>query len=344
VAKIGTYAFLHCKGPIYCEAPSKPSGWNSDWSAGYTGEIIWGWGAPPADTKAPTLSKASATRASATTAKVSFTSSEAGSYYRAVLTKGAKAPAINTTGAGSALKAGSQSLTVGGLVSTKAYDIYLIGKDAAGNVSTKLKVSVSAWKAGFTGWKKTGSQWYYYKAGTKQKNTALSIQGKVYSFSATGAMITGWAKIKGVKRYHDSEGIAVKGWKQIGKNWYYFKTKGAGMVTGAQKISGAWYVFAGGNSGRMLTGWQKVGKSWYYLRGGSDGRAYRGWVQSGSNWYYFNPKTAKMATGWQKISGRYYYLSGANDGHMVTGTKTIKGVKYRFNASGALVAPKAPKK
>jgi glucan-binding YG repeat protein len=51
-----------------------------------------------------------------------------------------------------------------------------------------------------------------------------------------------------------------------------------------------------------------------------------------------------MATGWRKIGGRYYYLSGANDGHMVTGTKTIKGVKYRFNASGALVSPKAPKK
>jgi uncharacterized delta-60 repeat protein len=196
----------------------------------------------------------------------------------------------------------------------------------------------------FTGWKKQGSHWYYYKSGTKQKNTALSIKGAVYSFSKTGAMMTGWAKIKGVWRYHASTGAATKGWKKIGNNWYYFKQKGAGMLTGAHKISGAWYVFAKGDSGRMLTGWQKVGKSWYYLRGGSDGRAYRGWVQSGSKWYYFNPKTAKMATGWKKISGRYYYLSGANDGHMVTGTKTIKGVKYRFNASGALVSPKAPKK
>jgi uncharacterized delta-60 repeat protein len=196
----------------------------------------------------------------------------------------------------------------------------------------------------FTGWKQQGSHWYYYKAGTKQKNTALSIKGAVYSFSKTGAMMTGWAKIKGVWRYHASSGAATKGWKKIGNNWYYFKQKGAGMLSGAHKISGAWYVFAGGNSGRMLTGWQKVGKSWYYLRGGSDGRAYRGWVQSGNKWYYFNPKTAKMASGWQKISGRYYYLSGANDGHMVTGTKTIKGVKYRFNASGALVSPKAPKK
>jgi uncharacterized delta-60 repeat protein len=196
----------------------------------------------------------------------------------------------------------------------------------------------------FTGWKQQGSHWYYYKSGTKQKNTALSIKGAVYSFSKTGAMMTGWAKIKGVWRYHASTGAATKGWKKIGNNWYYFKQKGAGMLTGAHKISGAWYVFAKGDSGRMLTGWQKVGKSWYYLRGGSDGRAYRGWVQDDNRWYYFNPKTAKMATGWRKIGGRYYYLSGANDGHMVTGTKTIKGVKYRFNASGALVSPKAPKK
>jgi putative cell wall-binding protein len=59
--------FIGCKGPIYCEAPVKPSGWFL-WDRGYDGQVFWGQTAPPAtiiqhagDTRFETATKASQT-------------------------------------------------------------------------------------------------------------------------------------------------------------------------------------------------------------------------------------------------------------------------------------------
>jgi hypothetical protein len=42
VTSIGNYAFSNCTSlTIYCEAASKPSGWNSDWN--YSNRpVVWG--------------------------------------------------------------------------------------------------------------------------------------------------------------------------------------------------------------------------------------------------------------------------------------------------------------
>ena len=84
---------------------------------------------PTVDTTAPKLSDGSATRDSATTATVKFTSDEAGTYYYAVVESNEAAPTIDTTGTGTG---------------AGAKDVYIVVRDAAGNVSQPLKITIPA--------------------------------------------------------------------------------------------------------------------------------------------------------------------------------------------------------
>ena len=91
----------------------------------------------------PVLSNGNATRTSDTAATVTFTSSAAGSYYYKVVTSGAAEPDIDTSKSGNAAVAGSNTITLNNLT-TGARDIYIVVKNAAGDVSNKLKIAISA--------------------------------------------------------------------------------------------------------------------------------------------------------------------------------------------------------
>ena len=96
------------------------------------------------DTTAPTLTPGSATRDSETAAKVKFTSSEAGTYYYAVVESGDTAPTIDTTVAGTSCDTTEQTISLNNLTAG-AKDIYIVAKDAAGNVSQSLKIEIPAY-------------------------------------------------------------------------------------------------------------------------------------------------------------------------------------------------------
>lgn len=91
----------------------------------------------------PVLSNGNATRTSDTAATVTFTSSAAGSYYYKVVTSGAAEPDIDTSKSGNAAVAGSNTITLNNLT-TGARDIYIVVKNAAGDVSNKLKIAIPA--------------------------------------------------------------------------------------------------------------------------------------------------------------------------------------------------------
>ena len=99
------------------------------------------------DTTAPTLTPGSATRNSDTTATVKFTSSEAGTYYYAVVESGDTAPTIDTTGEGTSCISGEQTISLTSLSGAGAKDIYIVAKGAAGNVSQPLKITIPAYIA-----------------------------------------------------------------------------------------------------------------------------------------------------------------------------------------------------
>ena len=99
------------------------------------------------DITAPTLSAGSATRDSETTATVKFTSDEAGTYYYVVAESGAETPDIDTTGAGTACVSGENTISLTSLSDAGAKDIYIVAKDAVGNVSSSLKIEIHAYIA-----------------------------------------------------------------------------------------------------------------------------------------------------------------------------------------------------
>ena len=97
------------------------------------------------DATAPALTAGDATRESKTNATVKFTSNEAGSYYYEVVESGAGEPTIDTSGAGTACDTNEQTISLTSL-SAGAKDIYIVVKDAAGNVSEPLKIEIPASK------------------------------------------------------------------------------------------------------------------------------------------------------------------------------------------------------
>ncbi|MEA4805964.1 MAG: hypothetical protein VB113_08740, partial [Acetobacterium wieringae] len=117
-------------GPVVPPTPTNP---------------VPGGGGGVSDTTKPVVTPGVANRTSDTAATVKFTSNEAGKYYTAVVAKDAGTPTINTTGAGTdcttAEATASVTLTAG------AKDVYVVVKDAAGNVSNAVKIAVAAYVA-----------------------------------------------------------------------------------------------------------------------------------------------------------------------------------------------------
>lgn len=102
---------------------------------------------PIVDATAPTLSSGSATRDSETAATVKFTSDEAGEYYYAVVESGVAEPSIDTTEAGISCDTTEQTISLTSLSGAGAKDIYIVAKDAVGNVSQQLKITIPAYIA-----------------------------------------------------------------------------------------------------------------------------------------------------------------------------------------------------
>ena len=71
-----------------------------------------------------------------------FTSDEAGSYYYKVVNSGENQPTINTTGAGTSCVSDENTISLTSLSGAGAKDIYIVAKDAVGNVSQTLQIVI----------------------------------------------------------------------------------------------------------------------------------------------------------------------------------------------------------
>jgi hypothetical protein len=100
------------------------------------------------DTTSPKLSNGSAVRTGNLTASVTFTSSEAGSYYYSAVAVDSAAPNILTLGSGLACIKGENTVTL--YLTSGAKDLYIKVKDAAGNVSDAIKIEVPEYQSGET--------------------------------------------------------------------------------------------------------------------------------------------------------------------------------------------------
>lgn len=92
------------------------------------------------DNTKPTLSDFDVTRAGETTASVSFNASEQGAYYYVVSDSETK-PSIDTTGVGTAMTEGAQTLELTEMSADKSY-LHILAKDVAGNVCDVQTVTI----------------------------------------------------------------------------------------------------------------------------------------------------------------------------------------------------------
>ena len=61
------------------------------------------------------------------------------------------------------------------------------------------------------------------------------------------------------------------------------------------------------------------------------------WRQEGEVWYYY--QDGNHMTGWLQDGGIWYYLQPDQEGAMVAGeSRTIDGVQYEFDGSGAMIS------
>ena len=92
------------------------------------------------DNTAPELSGFAVSRASDSTASVAFSASERGSYYY-VVSDSETVPSIDTTGDGSIMSAGEQTLELSDVSSGKSY-LHIVAKDVAGNVCNVQTIQI----------------------------------------------------------------------------------------------------------------------------------------------------------------------------------------------------------
>ena len=155
------------------------------------------------------------------------------------------------------------------------------------------------WISDKNGW------WYKHQDGSYTKNNFEVIKGQTFYFDSNGYMITGW--------------------KQVGKDWYYFTT--VGNMAKNQWIND--YYFEA--DGKMATN-KWIGK--YYVD--SNGRYTPDkWVLTNGKYWYRHQDGSYTKSDFEVINGQTYYFDA--NGYMVTGWQKINDKDYYFNESGAMV-------
>ncbi|MDY3122124.1 leucine-rich repeat domain-containing protein [Suipraeoptans intestinalis] len=208
--------------------------------------------------------------------------------------------------------------------------------------------ALNEWRMDGTGW------WYRLADGSYPMNRWEKIDGQWYYFNGSGYALCGqWQNFGGTWYYFDGNCKAVTGWQTIGGIWYFFDQETCAMKTGWIKDGNTWYYLAG--SGAMQTGWLQSGGTWYYLNP-AGGQMMTGWVSAGGQWYFMDRETGAMRTGWIQDGSIWYFLNGNGtmytgwlqsgtiwyylkaDGAMAQHTQlNIKGMNYRFDASGVWI-------
>lgn len=163
----------------------------------------------------------------------------------------------------------------------------------------------------------------------------MKIDGKTYRFNAKGWMVIGWSQVAHEWRYYAKSGAMQTGWVKVKGKWYYLDSADGKMETGWQKVKEKWYYLDTKN-GDMKTGWIKSSGDWYYVD--KSGARKTGWQKVKGIWYYLNPSNGKMLTGFYEVKGITYYSDKL--GVMKTGWVKTGSDWYYFEKSGAMARNK----
>ncbi|MFY9263007.1 MAG: N-acetylmuramoyl-L-alanine amidase family protein [Actinomycetaceae bacterium] len=178
-------------------------------------------------------------------------------------------------------------------------------------------------------WLLWNNKWYYFGVDGwmyygDENVYAFEIDGAIYIFDTSGAMVTGWYQLelagKPLWMYTDPNGkLVMSQWRNISGKWYYFDDDGVMLSSQTFDLDGETYRFT--SSGAMVTGWYHDGQYWYYH--GTSGAMYKAqWLKSEGKWYYFRGDGSMVTSGefaltLEKINGKYYGFDSS--GALITG-------------------------
>ena len=149
-----------------------------------------GGSAPTEDTTPPELSLVAngVQRTGETTATVKFTSSEAGTVYYSLVS----ADAVDTSGAGTPMVSGENTLNITGLTADAA-TVYIKAKDSSGNISeSTLKAAVPAYETTYQIYLGLWSHTQYYDLGYRV--ASVTADGKLLDISGQQVVECGGIK------------------------------------------------------------------------------------------------------------------------------------------------------
>lgn len=159
-----------------------------------------------------------------------------------------------------------------------------------------------------------GASYYLTPADGSIARGQYAVDGADFYFTAEGVKTNGWVVLGDQKFYYDplNNGIMKREWfsDETGKI-YFFDRKDGHMLTGAQIIDNAEFLFS--PEGIRITG----------MAAREDGT------------YYYDPATGQMVHGFFDDAAKTYYADEA--GHIVTGVYSIQNQQYYFDETGALV-------
>lgn len=169
------------------------------------------------------------------------------------------------------------------------------------------------------GWFTDASGTYYLSpADGSIARGQCNVDGADYYFTADGVKIAGWVVLNDIRYFYDpaNNGTMKREWFSDEKgNYYYFDKTDGHMLTGAQIIDQAEYLF------------------------GADGIRQTGWAKLENGVFYYDPANGAKVKGWFDAAGKTYYADG--NGCIVTGVYEINKQPYYFDETGALVRNQA---
>lgn len=185
--------------------------------------------------------------------------------------------------------------------------------DTLSNATTAFKASVNKEKpkppVKYTGWKKSGTKYYYYKADILQK----SIWVGSYYVDSTGARVVNKViTISKKKYYFDSNGkLRKKGWATYKSKIYRSDSKGIIYQNTVVKIDGKYYLF-------NKDGHKVISSKPATIKGKT---------------YFLNKNGSAIVNKWFKYKTHWYRAS--SKGYIYKSKKIIiKGKTYKFNSKG----------
>lgn len=188
-------------------------------------------------------------------------------------------------------------------------------------------------------WRKSGDNWYYLDSeGDMATNRVVESDGNYFYVNSVGAMVTDeW---RSVAADGDEEDAPDAYWYYFGSNGKAFKAPSTEKTTfkTIKTADGKQHNYSFDAEGRMLFGWigdqsnRLTGDdAWkdgvYYLGNSNEG------IQTNNSWKQIEVEDDNNTK--DNFDGAYWFFFGSNGKKVKDTTKTVNGLKYRFDENGA---------